>query len=290
MRIIRKYRIRIEDESHLTEVASRIVTPLQFWGALISVMILMFLLAGLTIAFTPLRTLLPGYMKASQRSATEEAILRLDSLQEAYDANQAYIDNFMRITDINRIPSDSAGMTAPENALTADSLTGPSANEERFVSQMEERERFNISVLAPLAADGIMFAPINETVIFTKDSQNSDEATIIIAGDGGIGCVADGSIVAKYYSPTEKGWVIVMQHNRGFLSSYSHLGQLMVDVGDEVNAGQMIAMVPNPDSKGKRYIKLRMWHNGLPIHPYDYVGEPSESRRQSIPYDAPRGK
>lgn len=262
----------------------------QFWLAVIGIGVVIFILAGVTIAFTPLRTLLPGYMKESQRSATEEGLMRLDSLQAAYDANQAYIDNFMRVVDTDRNPADSASTSAPETRLTTDSLTGPSEEEQRFVSAMEERERYNISVLAPLAADGIMFVPVNETAIFTKETHNSDAAEILLPGEGGISAVADGSIVAVYYSHADRGYVLVAQHGRGFLSSYTHVGAPLVDVGDEVNAGQVIAMSPNPDSKGKRRITLRMWHNGLPIHPYDYARTTIETAQPAIPYEAPRGK
>lgn len=290
MKIRKKYRIRIEDETHLSEVAGGIVTPLRLWLCVVGLGLLMLILAGALIAFTPLRTLLPGYLKKSERSATEEGLMRLDSLQAIYDANQAYIENFLRITDIERAPTDSLSAASNSHPLTTDSLHGPSTLESDFVQQMEEHERFNISVLAPLAADDMMFVPVSEDGVFARQSIDSDEAEILFPAEGGVGSVADGSIVASYYSPSEKGYVILAQHARGFLSQYSHTGAPMVGVGDEITAGQIIAFTPTPDSRNKRYIKLRLWHNGHPIHPYDYVGPTRTTITPLAPaYEAPRG-
>ena len=104
-----KYKITIEDESHLTEVTSRRFTLVGLCAAMGVVLLLSLILAGLIISSTPLRTLLPGYLKESERSATEEGLMRLDSLMEVYEKNQAYIDNILRVTDTERTSSDSTG-------------------------------------------------------------------------------------------------------------------------------------------------------------------------------------
>lgn len=110
MRPVRKYRITIEDESHLTEVASGRFTRAGLIGIGLLAFVGFLTVAGLLVSLTPLRTLLPGYMKESQRSATEEGLLRLDSLMEAYEVNRAYIDNYLRVTDTERQTGDSAAV------------------------------------------------------------------------------------------------------------------------------------------------------------------------------------
>lgn len=291
MKNLTEYRITVEDESHLTQVASRRFTIPVILGIGTAFVVLCLVISGLIISLTPLSTLLPGYLEDSQRSATEEGLLRLDSLMSAYEVDRAFIENFLRVTDPTREPGDSAAVKMVSRELSADSLM-PTTNEEReFVSQMEERERFNISVLAPLAADGMIFSPVCGDGIFTKESETSTEGTVIIPAGDNVHSAADGSVIALYYSAADRGYVLVTQHNRGFVTSYAHIGSPLVGVGDYVTAGQIVAFAPAPDSKGSRKVTVRMWHNGLPIIPFEYLGVPVPSAMQSaMPYEAPRGR
>lgn len=286
-----KYKITIEDESHLTEVASRRFTLVGFCVTMGVILLLSLILAGLIISSTPLRTLLPGYLKESERSATEEGLMRLDSLMEVYEKNQAYIDNIMRVTDTERTSSDSTGITRPERMSVTDSLIGPSKQEQRFVNQMEERERFNLSVLAPMAAEGISFGQPGRNSIFTTETRGAEIGEVLMMSDEDVQNIADGTVIAIYFSAAERGYEMVVQHSRGFITGYSHLGSPMVSVGDHIPAGQVIALSPRPDSKGRRVIRIRMWHNGLPVVPYDYIGEIEDKEdREAESYESPRGK
>ena len=286
-----KYKITIEDESHLTEVTSRRFTLVGLCAAMGVVLLLSLILAGLIISSTPLRTLLPGYLKESERSATEEGLMRLDSLMEVYEKNQAYIDNILRVTDTERTSSDSTGISRPQRRAVTDTLTGPSRSEQRFVSQMEERERFNISVLAPIAAEGISFRQPGRNSLFTTESRGSEIGEVLMLSDENVENIAEGTVIAIYYSAADRGYEIVVQHSRGFITGYSHMGSPMVSVGDHISAGQVIAMSPHPDTKGRRILRIRMWHNGLPVIPYDYIGEIEERiDKEAESYESPRGK
>lgn len=285
-----KYRIRIEDESRLENLADIAMSPRALCALVCAAVALMLFLSGCLIMITPLHTLLPGYMKQTERSATEDNILRLDSILNVYEKNQEYIDNIFRAFDTGRIPGDSAAMTANVRELSPDSLLPPSPAEQRFVSDMEERERFNISVLAPLAADGMMFSPLCDGGIFLSSSREKENAEVIIPGGEAVRCVADGSILANYHSASEGGYVVIIQHAKGFVTRCSGLGTPMVSTGDAVLAGQIIALSPLPDASGKRTVEVMMWHNGLPIIPYRYIGNAGISMPKDEPFEAPRGR
>lgn len=291
MKHFSRYNIKVEDESHLTEVTSLSVTVPGLIAAGLAAGLVLLFAAGLIISLTPLRTLLPGYLKESERSATEEGLLRLDSLMRIYEQNDAYIANIMKLTDHTRIPDDSAAVAPVSRELSSDSLMNATPGEQRFMSQMEERERFNISVLAPLAADGLMFSPVCSEGVFTEASHKSVEGEIVMPRDASVQCAADGTIVALYYSAPIHGFVIVTQHGRGFVTSYTHTGTPLVSVGDIVNSGQAIALAPGPDSKGVRSISVRIWHNGYALTPYDYLSSALSSKKaRALHYEAPRDR
>lgn len=290
MKCPRKYRVTIEDESHLRQLATGRFSALGFAAFGLGVLSCGLLVAGMLFAATPLRYVLPGYLKDSQRGATEEGLLRLDSLMEAYRANQVYIDNIMTVYDTGRTPADSAAMQPVSRELNPDSLMASGENERRFVSQMEERERFNISVLAPLAAEGIIFSPVSADAVCTEASRDNAVSEWLLTRESNIQAAADGSIVALYTAPGSRGYVMVLQHARGFLSSYTGTGNPTVEVGDNVNAGQVIAFTPSPDVHGHRTVEVRMWHNGMPIHPFEYLSTPEKRGFPSASsYESPRG-
>lgn len=286
----RKYRIIIEDESHLSTLAETRLSRSALAGVAAGVLAVCVSIAVIIIMFTPLRTLLPGYMNNSQRVATEDNLMRLDSLSEEYSTNQAYIDNCLKVLDENRVPSDSSAEAMLTRGLIPDSLTGASAIEAAFVSRMEEKERFNISVLAPLAADGMLFSPVSPDGIFTMDSRASDTGTVIVPEAEPVQSSADGSVVASYYSWAGRGYELVILHDRGFMTAYSHVGAPLVTTGDIVNSGQAVAMAPEPDRNGRREFSIRMWHDGLPVIPYEYVGTPSSGTIPEERFEAPRGR
>lgn len=286
-----KYRIRIEDESRLEDLADITLSPLSLWTGAIVALVVLIMISGAIVMVTPIRTLLPGYMKQSERSATEDNILRLDSIFGAYAQNQDYLDNILKAFDTDRTPTaDSLVMTANLREMSPDSLLPPSPLERKFVNAMEERERFNISVLAPLAADGMMFSPLSDSSIFSASSRAEEKGNVIMPPDESVKSVADGSILASYYSAAEGGYVVIIQHAKGFVTRIARLGSPMVSVGDAVLAGQMLALGPKPDGKGRRYIEVMMWHNGLPLIPYDYIGNPESTILKDAPFEAPRGK
>lgn len=285
------YRIRIEEETHLRTVSDVKLTPIGLTLLGIGVVALMIIVAGAVIVFTPIRTLLPGYMKESQRAATEEGLLRLDSLQDAFGEKQAYIDNYLRVIDETRLPSDSSAMARQEAEETEDTLITATERERKFVDTMKERERFNISVLAPLAADGIMFSPVNPSGVFTADSRDSELGKVLLPQDAPIQSLADGAVIAVYYSASDHGFTVLTQHQRGFVTSISKAGTPMVGTGDDVSGGQVVAANPSPDSRGRRMVEVRMWHNGLPVVPYKYIGYPvTETDSELESYEAPRGR
>lgn len=272
MRKLRKYRITIEDESHLRTLARVRAGFPAIFAVCLAAIIICTGLSTLLIMCSPLRKLLPGYLDDSQRVATEENLLRLDSLRDRYSDTQAYIDNVMRVLDTGRTPVDTTKTATAQGSFSPDSLWGPSPLETEFVNGMEDKEKYNISVLAPLAADGMLFSPISPEGVFTMESRKEEQGNVLTRGDSPVQAAADGSVVAAYYSWTTGGYELVIQHDRGFMTAYSHVGAPLVADGDVVSSGQAVALAPEPDTKGRRTFSVRMWHDGLPVIPFDYVG------------------
>ena len=115
------------------------LSPLSLLAAAGAALLILIIIGGAIVMVTPLRTLLPGYMKQSERSATEDNIMRLDSILGIYEQNQNYLDNILLAFDTDRKPiADSLIMTANLREMSPDSLLPPSPLERKFVNTMED--------------------------------------------------------------------------------------------------------------------------------------------------------
>lgn len=275
MKLRGKYRITVEDESHLRTVMDRRVPVGYLLAACAVGVLLLGMFVAMLAGWHPLGRTMTQTESEALRVASQTSALRLDSLSAVLARDRAWIENFQRVADTRREATDSARYASAVTAgdYNPDSLADASREERRFVSSLEERERFNISVLAPLDADGMTFALPASGATPTAASRAAKETELLMPADVPVQAIADGTVVAMFQRPGQ-GHTIVVQHGRGFVSSMSHTGAPLVSVGDAVNAGQPLAFAPAADARHVRRIFIRMWHNGTALVPMEMFGFP----------------
>lgn len=274
MNLRSKYRIIIEDESRLENIYQVSATLFKWSISAAFAMLVLLATGAMLVVLSPARKLLPGYLKDSERAATEEQQMRVDSLQQAYHTNAAFLDNIINVLNpaCSSEKRDSLPASASSIPLSPDSLLPVSPEERKFAAMMRERERYNISVIAPLAAESMMFSQINESAVITEKTRDATTAVIAIPNNASVAAIADGTVIAVYRTLRDGGGSsVIIQHPKGFLSRCSRLGTLLVEPGDIVTAGQIIAMPSYGTSRKNEIVNLEMWHNGTPLIPYEYL-------------------
>lgn len=132
-----KYKVKIYDEAHLVDRGGFSLT----WPRVILFsLILILIFGGMGVAlvwFTPLKNKLPGYLRTEERVKTEQAILRMDSIEQLYTVHQAYLDNLVKVLDTDREP-DVPDTVARALPLIPDSIMVSSEIEKEFLKRMEE--------------------------------------------------------------------------------------------------------------------------------------------------------
>lgn len=285
-----KYKFSFNNESKLQNIWEIRLTLPRLIAMSVGVLTIVIIISVGIIMLTPLKTLLPGYMKQSQRMATIEAMLRLDSLQTAFNQNQAYLNNIINIYNTNRIPSDSIPLAELQQNSHSDSLIGASKAETRFIEIIEEREKYNISIFAPLAAEGMILTMPSSGGIISDDTKSSTTAKIIVPHGMDVNTITDGTIIDKYYNASSGDYTIIIQHDKGFISSYSGVGMPLIDKGDKVITGQLIATDSNINGKSGSHFFLQIWRNGIALIPADYIKENNFPKVPIIDEDVGRGK
>ena len=267
MKAKKRYKIAIEDESRLRQVASVTVSPAQLWATGILSFLVLFFFTGILIMATPIRTLMPGYLKKGERAEAKEGLLRIDSIRDSYNMNNLYITNILKVLDTDRTPTDSLLNVTTPNELPPDSLLPSSPREIEFITQMKDREQYNVNILAPLAADQLRIYPVAVCATAAEHSQNANKPRILTPKGGPICTAADGRVIAIQNPAPEGGSAIVIQHDNGFASRYSHLGTPTVVPGAHVDGGSVIAHGATGGATGSGFFYVEMWYDGNALEP-----------------------
>lgn len=266
------YRIVLEDESRLRHVASVSVSPTMLWVGGAGFVLLLIAFTALLIMATPIRTLMPGYLKKGERTEAKEGLLRIDSIREAYRVNELYLTNILAILDTDRTPTDSLLKVTTPNELPPDSLLPASPREIEFITRMKDREQYNVSILAPLAADQLSMFPVAAGASISDQSVSSTKPRILTAKGTPVCAAAEGRVLAIQNPAPEGGSAIVIQHDSGFASRYSHLGTPTISPGAHVDGGSVIAHGASGGATGPGYFYMEMWYDGNPVEPGRYIG------------------
>ncbi len=272
MKAKKRYRIAIEDESRLRQVASVSVSPAMLWTFIIAGIIVLIVFTGVLIMATPVRTLMPGYLKNGERAEAKQGLLRIDSIRDAYRINSLYLSNILTVLDTDRTPTDSLLNVTTPNELPPDSLLPSSPREIEFITQMKDREQYNVNILAPIAADQLRIYPVAPGATVAEQSQNTMKPRILTPKGSPICSAADGRVIAIQNPAPEGGSAIVIQHDNGFVTRYSHLGTPSVAPGAHVDGGSVIAHGATGGAIGSGFFFVEIWYDGNAVEPAKILG------------------
>ena len=273
-RIRFKYKLSFINENTLEEVWSFRLSQLSVF---ISLGVFAFSLVAFTafiIIMTPIRNYLPGYLDVEVRKEIVQNALRADSLERMIEIQNLYLKNVTGIIS-GTIELDSIREIDSLARVDADFEIPRSPEEEEYVKNFEQEEKYNLTVLNtnPLPMDGLFFyKPVNGVISshYQADIHHFG-VDIAAASKEGVLATLDGTVMYAGYDPNQ-GNVIQLQHKNGFVSVYKHNELLLKEPGEQVVAGEAIALVGNTGklSTGP-HLHFELWYNGKPVNPEDFI-------------------
>jgi lipoprotein NlpD len=121
----------------------------------------------------------------------------------------------------------------------------------------------------------VWFWPVKEgRVVQTFEAKDPGKLGIDVAGKDGqtIYSASNGTVVYSGNGLPLYGKLIIIKHNEMYLSAYAHNKKLLVKEGDEIKAGQPIALMGNTGSNHtKLHFEIRL--DGKPVDPMHYLPE-----------------
>ena len=268
-----KYKLTITNENTLEEIVGIHVSKLNGVSVLLSAVTVIFLIASLIIAFTPLRNYLPGYMNSEVREQVVLNALRADSLQWVLERQRMYIMNIQDIISGN-VKVDSVQSIDSLTAIRSEELMERTQAEDEFRKQYEETERYNLTTIdnASVVTGLVFFRPTRGMVTSEFDA-NTKHFGIDIAASPNESVLAtlDGTVILATYT-ADTGYLIQVQHGQNLVSVYKNCGSLLKKVGDVVKAGEAIALVGKAAEKtGGPHLHFELWNRGRALDPSKYI-------------------
>ena len=273
-RIRFKYKLSFFNEGTLEEVWSFRLSQLSAFAMLTLFAFLLIAFTALIIIKTPIRNYLPGYLDVEIRKEIMQNALRADSLERTIQIHKLYLNNVAGILS-GTMPVDSIRGIDSLARVQSDFEIPRSKEEEKYVKEFEEAEKYNLAVLDPnpVPTDGVFFyKPVNGVVSshYEPDIRHYG-VDLVAAPKESVLATLDGTVTYAGFDPNF-GNVIQLQHKNGFLSTYKHNELLLKEVGDRVVAGEVIALVGNTGklSTGP-HLHFELWYKGSPVNPEEYI-------------------
>jgi len=274
-KLTHKYRMVLLNEDTFEELGNMRLTRLNLIALVGIVLIFLVSITYITIAYTNIRELIPGYPDAIMRQHIRTNAMKLDSLEYEQSVRDQYFDNLNRIIS-GDIPemymNDTSGMA---NSHEINFLR--STNDSLLRQQVEAEEQFRLSVLNDVEAnqklyDMHFFTPVNGIITGAFSPADGHFGVDLVAEPNAVVKAAlDGTVTMSNWT-LETGYVIQIQHNFELISVYKHNASLFKTVGEKVVAGDAIAIIGNSgELTTGPHLHFELWHDGVPLDPVDYI-------------------
>ncbi len=109
-----RYRLIVLNDETLEEVTSVQLTKKSLYIMLCTLFVVLALLTGSLLAYTPLRYYIPGYGDQKQRKEYIQLNMRADSLERLVTAQARYLENIRQVLHGQMAPVDTALLPMPK--------------------------------------------------------------------------------------------------------------------------------------------------------------------------------
>lgn len=268
------FRIYVRNEDTKEYLWSLRLTKTSFFVTLVSFLVILCALVYCVIAYTPVKTFIPGYPDAQTKRTAIQNAIKVDSLERLIYRWEIYSENLKRAVEGKEpIKIDSIVKASKKDATDGQDISFLNRRDSLLRENVKEEEQFEISNRRQrdLPIEGLhFFTPLKGVI-----SQGYDPIHPFIditAPEGSVvKATLDGTVIYAGWSQ-DAGNTIQIQHSDDIVSIYKHNDKLLKKVGDKVKAGTSIALVGNTgDTTTGTHLHFELWHKGEAVDPAKYI-------------------
>ena len=269
-----KYRVSILNENTLEESWHVRLSRYSVFMLVSTFIVLTFILLTILIFTTPISHYLPGYGETGNRSNIIKESMRTDSLTKQVDLQEGYIDIIKGIISGKMNPDSIASLDSIALKQRARILVEKSNREKSFDENFEKEEKYNLASIdtKPTENSYVFFRPTRGVISSSFNLADEQYGIYLITSPNeSVVSVLDGTVVYTAFT-FDYGWVIQVQHENNYLSIYKNNTRVLKKAGDEVKAGESIAITG--DASGKKagtQFYFELWKQGKPVDPEEVI-------------------
>lgn len=270
-----KFRLAVIDDKTHKHLFNLHFTRTSFLVALVSVFVVFTALIYSIIAYTPIRTFVPGYPDAHSKRAAIQNAIRIDSLENVIYRWELYSENLRRVVEGEEPLKIDSIINANKTRETSQSEIADLAMRDSLLrQQVKEEEQFDISDRGKrdLPIEGLhFFIPLKGVVSQGYDPAIHPFIDITAPSGSVVKATLDGTVIYDGWSE-DAGYTIHLQHDGDIISIYKHNEKLLKKSGDKVTAGSPIALVGNTGSLTTGdHLHFELWYKGESVDPTKYI-------------------
>ena len=270
---IRNFRLSLVDATSHERLWSLRFSRSTFIVSLITAVVIVVVGLFCLIAYTPIRTFIPGYPDARSRRQAVQNSLRIDSLETRILQWELYSENLRRVVSGQapiRMDSLILANKAPRSVVDSVYL---SYRDSLLRADVTEAEQFNVSGsrrTLPIEALSF-FTPVKGVVSRGFDRVLHPWVDVTAPAGSMVMAVLDGTVVFTDWAQ-ESGYTLVIQHASDLISIYKNNQKLLHKSGDAVKAGTPVGMVASSNSLTKGdHLHFELWYKGAAVDPALYI-------------------
>ncbi len=270
-KVLRKYRFVImtsDSFEEKTSVKLSLLKVLAFSGC---VVFFCFFSTILILTYTGLNTYIPGKTSLEVQKDLINLNVRSDSLINKLVSQDAYLKNIRNIISGQEL-------TIPNATLDSNSFYGElsfvRSVEDSLLRVLVESEEKGMIFSGNKKYSGalVFFSPVKGVLIDGFNTKTKHFGVDLVAKERTrVSSVLSGVVVISHWTP-ETGYVIGIQHQGGFFSLYKHNSVLLKSVGDNVSAGDHVAVIGNSgELTSGPHLHFELWKEGGAVNPENYI-------------------
>ena len=270
------YRLTLVDDDTHDKLWSRKFNKLNVVIAAITAIVVLLTLLWCLVAFTPIKTFIPGYPDARTKHDAIQNAIRIDSLENVITKWELYSENLRRVVEGEEPLKIDSLMEARRQSreITDKDKAGLAMKDSLLRKEVAAEDRFDINSGRgkTLPIEGMhFFTPLKGVVSQGYDKVLHPYLDITAPNNSVVMSVLDGTVISAGWTD-EDGYTVRVQHDGDIISVYKHNQKLMKKTGDKVKAGTPIAIVGGTGSMADGdHLHFELWHKGEAVDPTKYI-------------------
>ena len=230
-------------------------------------------LVFLIIYFTPLKEYFRGYSSSELRELSFDNAIKLDSLESLYIIQKNYISSVKDLL-AGKIEYLELSNDSIQTNILNTGLNFVETNTEDSIlrSIVEEEDKYNLTNINVEKLTSVLFSPAKGGISSEFNLKNKHYGIdITLPENSPIYSVSDGRVIFSEWT-AETGYVIIIKHLNGLISSYKHNSSLSKSQGEFVRTGEVIGFSGNTgELTSGPHLHFELWFEGDPVDPLNFI-------------------